>query len=110
MSAGDLLGIFLLIVLVGFVLAFIYMVFLQRRAVATQRSASSDVTTMTTQQATALANAQRMLELQEQITQGQLFALQIAKEQLMLQQEHNALLRQLLTRLVEQTEAESSEA
>jgi hypothetical protein len=110
MSAGDVLGIFLLILLVGFVIAFIYLVFLQRRAVVTQAKASSDVTTMTNQQETSLANAQRVLELQEQSAQGQQLALQIAKEQLVLQQEHNALLRELLTRLVEQTLSNSSKS
>ena len=47
MSAGDLLGIFLLLVLVGFVFAFFYMVFLQRHVVATQTKAASYVTTLT---------------------------------------------------------------
>lgn len=108
MSAGDALGIFLLIVIVGFVFAFFYMVFLQRRAVATQTKASSHVTTLTNQQETSLVNAQRSLELQDQSAQGQQLALQIAQEQLALQKEHNALLRELLTHLVEHAEAELS--
>jgi predicted negative regulator of RcsB-dependent stress response len=108
MTAGDGLGIFLLVVLVGFIFAFIYMVWLQRRAVATQTKAATHVTTMTSQQETSLANTQRMLELQEQSAQGHLLALQIAKQQLVLQQEHNTLLRELLTRLVEHTLAEST--
>ena len=49
-----------------------------------------------------MGNTQRMLELQEQSDQRQLLALQIAQQQLVLQQEQNALLRELLTRLVEQ--------
>lgn len=100
MSAGDILGMFLLIVLVGFVVAFIYLIFLQRRAVVTQAKATTQVVTMTDQQEATLANALRMTDLQEQSEQRQLRTLQIAEAQLVLQREHNELLRDLLAHLV----------
>lgn len=93
MSASDLLGIFLLLVVVGFVLAFFYLIFLQRRLVASHAKA-----------VTRVGDGQRLVELQEQNENRQLRALQIAEEQLALQREHNRLLRELLTRLVEHKE------
>lgn len=93
MSASDVLGIFLLLVVVGFVLAFFYLIFLQRRLVTSHAKA-----------VTKVGDGQRLTELQEQSEQRQLRALQIAEEQLGLQREHNELLRELLTHLVERTE------
>ncbi|MCB0098089.1 MAG: hypothetical protein KDE50_03820 [Caldilineaceae bacterium] len=92
MTAGDLLGIFLLLVVIGFVLAFFYLIFLQRRLVTSHGKA-----------VTQLGHGQRLTELQEQSEQRQLRVLQIAEEQLLLQREHNEYLRELLTRLVERT-------
>lgn len=71
MSAGDLLGIFLLLVVVGFVLAFFYLIFLQRRLVTSHAKA-----------VTQLDHGQRLAELQEQSEQRQLRVLQIAEEHL----------------------------
>jgi uncharacterized protein HemX len=96
MSASDLLGIFLLLVVVGFVLAF-YLIFLQRRLVTSHAKAVTQV-----------GNGQRLAELQEQSEKRQLRPLQIAEEQLMLQRAHNELLRELLTCLVERAEVSSS--
>ncbi len=95
MSAGDALGIFLLLLIVGFIVAFFYMVFLQRRAVATQSKAVAQI-----------GYPQRLTELQEQSEQRQLRALQIAEENLVLQREHNELLRELLARLIDGAPAE----
>lgn len=96
MSAGDLLGIFLLLIVVGFVLAFFYLIFLQRRLVASHAKA-----------VTQIDHGQRLTELQEQSESRQLRVLQIAEEQLVLQGEHNELLRELLTRLIERAEGTS---
>jgi hypothetical protein len=92
MSAGDVLGIFLLILLIGFGLAFIYLVFLQRRAVVTQSKASTHVTTITSQQEAALS-------LQKESEQRQLLALEIAKQQLALQKEYNERTENHLARI-----------
>ena len=97
MSASDLLGIFLLLVVVGFVLAFFYLIFLQRRLVTSHAKAVTQV-----------GNGQRLVELQEQSEKRQLRALQIAEEQMIVQREHNELLRELLTRLVERADVSSS--
>lgn len=96
MSASDLLGIFLLLVVVGFVLAFFYLIFLQRRLVASHAKAVKQ-----------LDHGQRLTELQEQSEQRQLRVLQIAEEQMILQREYNELLRELLTRLVERADVSS---
>jgi uncharacterized protein HemX len=97
MSASDVLGIFLLLVVIGFVLAFFYLIFLQRRLVTSHAKAVTQV-----------GNGQRLAELQEQSEKRQLRPLQIAEEQLMLQRAHNELLRELLTCLVERAEVSSS--
>lgn len=99
MSAGDLLGIFLLLVVVGFVLAFFYLIFLQRRLVASHAKA-----------VTQLDHGQRLTELQEQSEVRQVRVLQLAEEQLILQREHNQLLRELLTRLIERGEVSAANA
>ncbi|MCB0112092.1 MAG: hypothetical protein KDE53_39490 [Caldilineaceae bacterium] len=99
MSASDLLGIFLLLVVVGFALAFFYLIVLQRRLVSSHAKA-----------VTQIGHGQRLTELQEQSANHQQRALQIAEEQLILQREHNELLRELLTRLIERGEVSASTA
>lgn len=99
MSASDVLGIFLLLVVVGFVLAFFYLIFLQRRLLTSHAKAVKQ-----------LDHGQRLTELQEQSEQRQLRALQIAEDQLILQREHNELLHELLTRLVEHANVSLSTA
>lgn len=102
MSAGDVLGIFLLILLISFGLGFIYLVFLQRRAVATQSKASTHVTTITSQQ-------EAVLSLQKESEQRQLLALEIAKQQLILQKEHNERTENHLARIAASLEQIASE-